>query len=63
VKIAMIGQKGIPATYGGVERHVEELSVRLVERGDEVIVYTRPHYSATSLCTVRLGGRRCNGKS
>jgi len=49
VKIAMIGQKGIPATYGGVERHVEELSVRLVERGHEVIVYTRPHYSATSL--------------
>ena len=45
----MIGQKGIPATYGGVERHVEELSVRLVERGHEVIVYTRPHYSATSL--------------
>ena len=49
MKIAMIGQKGIPATYGGVERHVEELSVRLVERGHEVIVYTRPHYSATSL--------------
>jgi len=49
VKIAMIGQKGIPATYGGVERHVQELSVRLVERGHEVIVYTRPHYSATSL--------------
>ena len=23
MRIAMIGQKGIPATYGGVERHVE----------------------------------------
>ena len=45
MKIAMIGQKGIPATYGGVERHVQELSVRLVERGHEVIVYTRPHYT------------------
>jgi len=27
VKIAMVGQKGIPATYGGVECRVEELSV------------------------------------
>ena len=27
MKIAMVGQKGIPATYGGVERHVEDLSV------------------------------------
>lgn len=44
MKIAMIGQKGIPATYGGVERHVEELAVRLVERGHDVTVYTRPHY-------------------
>ena len=40
----MIGQKGIPATYGGVERHVEELAVRLVERGHEVTVYRRPYY-------------------
>lgn len=45
VRISMIGQKGIPATYGGVERHVEELSLRLVERGHSVTVYTRPHYS------------------
>jgi glycosyltransferase involved in cell wall biosynthesis len=43
--IAMIGQKGIPATYGGVERHVEELGRRLVERGHRVTVYTRPHYT------------------
>lgn len=40
----MIGQKGIPATYGGVERHVEELSARLVELGHDVTVYSRPHY-------------------
>lgn len=44
MKVAMIGQKGIPATYGGVERHVEELAVRLVECGHDVTVYTRPHY-------------------
>lgn len=47
MRIAMIGQKGIPFDEegggGGIERHVEELSTRLVERGNEVIVYVRPH--------------------
>lgn len=41
----MIGQKGIPATYGGIERHVEEIAVRLVERGHEVDVFSRLYYS------------------
>ena len=38
MKIAMIGQKGIPAIYGGIERHVEELAVRLVGLGHQVVV-------------------------
>ncbi len=42
-KIAFIGQKGIPVSQGGVERHVEELSIRLARNGYEVLVYTRPH--------------------
>ncbi len=41
----MIGQKGIPATYGGIERHVEEIGTRLVERGHEVDVFSRLYYS------------------
>lgn len=45
MRIAMIGQKGIPATYGGIERHVEEIAVRLVERGHEVDVFSRFYYS------------------
>jgi len=45
MRIAMIGQKGIPATYGGVERHVEELSARLVARGHDVTAYCRAHYT------------------
>jgi glycosyltransferase involved in cell wall biosynthesis len=45
LKIAMLGQKGIPATYGGIERHVEELATRLVERGHDVTVYCRPYYT------------------
>lgn len=45
LRIAMIGQKGMPATYGGIERHVEEIAARLVERGHEVTVYSRLYYS------------------
>ena len=41
----MIGQKGIPATHGGVERHVEELGSRLVALGHDVTVFTRPNYT------------------
>lgn len=41
MRIAMIGQKGIPASYGGVERAVEELSAHLVDRGHEVSVFNR----------------------
>ncbi len=41
VRIAMIGQKGIPFISGGVEKHVEEISKRLVDRGHEVTVYCR----------------------
>lgn len=41
----MIGQKGIPATHGGVERHVEELGARLVGLGHDVTVFTRPNYT------------------
>jgi len=44
LRIAMVGQRGVPATFGGIEHHVEELGARLVERGHEVIVYARPNY-------------------
>lgn len=44
MKIAMIGQKGIPAIYGGIERHVEELAIRLAEGGFDVSVFCRPWY-------------------
>lgn len=41
----MIGQKGMPAIYGGVEQHVHELSTRLVKVGHDVTVYSRPWYA------------------
>jgi glycosyltransferase involved in cell wall biosynthesis len=53
MRIAMIGQKGVPATYGGVERHVEEIAVRLVNDGHAVTVYTRPHYTGDRRTSAR----------
>jgi glycosyltransferase involved in cell wall biosynthesis len=49
VRIAMIGQKGIAATQGGIERHVEELGACLAALGHEVTVFTRPAYTDRSL--------------
>ena len=44
LRIAMVGQKGLPATYGGVEHHVEQLGKRLAARGHRVTVFTRRSY-------------------
>lgn len=40
----MIGQRGVPATFGGVEHHVEQLGARLAARGHDVTVYCRTNY-------------------
>lgn len=48
MRIAMIGQKGIPAIYGGVEQHVQDLSLRLVKLGHEITVYSRKWYTKDS---------------
>lgn len=45
MRIAMIGQKGIPTKFGGIERHVEALAVRLGAAGHDVTVYTRSWYA------------------
>ncbi|MGH2515736.1 MAG: glycosyltransferase family 4 protein [Ktedonobacterales bacterium] len=49
MRIAMLGLKGIPATYGGVERYTEEVAVRLAARGHEVFVYCRSHYTTREI--------------
>ncbi len=48
MKIAFIGQKGIPTKFGGVERYVEGVSQNLVKLDHEVFVYTRPYYTNKS---------------
>ncbi|MFH1233839.1 MAG: glycosyltransferase family 4 protein [Patescibacteria group bacterium] len=49
MNIYFIGQKGIPAKFGGVETHVEELATRLVKAGHQVYAYTRPNYTDPKL--------------
>ena len=41
MRLALVGSRGIPANYGGFETFTEELAVRLVERGHDVVVYCR----------------------
>jgi len=44
MRIAILGTRGVPASYGGFETFAENLSTRLVARGHEVTVYCRSHY-------------------
>src|SRR6476619_1925462 len=48
LRIVMIGQKGLPATFGGIEHHVEEVGRRLAERGHHVTVFCRSYYGAAA---------------
>ena len=41
MRIAMIGTRGVPASYGGFETAVEEIGRRLAQRGHRVTVYGR----------------------
>lgn len=42
--VAMIGQKGLPARSGGIERHVSFIASGLAARGYRVVVYGRKWY-------------------
>ncbi|HAT73459.1 MAG: Glycosyl transferase group 1 [Candidatus Moranbacteria bacterium GW2011_GWF2_36_839] len=53
MKIAFIGQKGIPAKSGGVEKHVEEIAARLAQKGHGVFVYVRNNYTPKNLNVYR----------
>jgi glycosyltransferase involved in cell wall biosynthesis len=44
MRIAILGTRGVPASYGGFETFAEHLSTRLVARGHDVTVYCRSHY-------------------
>ncbi len=58
VKIAIIGDRGIPARYSGFSNLAEEVSARLVnDHGMDVTVYCRRHYFSERPRTYR--GARC----
>lgn len=52
-RVALIGSRGVPASYGGYETLMEELGARLVERGFEVTVYCRAHHTDPTLKSYR----------
>ena len=43
MNVAILGTRGIPASYSGFETAVEQITSRLVARGHRVTVYCRPH--------------------
>ena len=45
LRLALFGSRGIPASYGGYETLMEEVSTRLARLGHEVTVYCRSHYT------------------
>jgi glycosyltransferase involved in cell wall biosynthesis len=44
LRIAYIGQRGVPPTYGGIERYVDEIVRRLPPEEVETFAYCRRHY-------------------
>ena len=44
MKLAILGTRGIPASYGGFETFAQELAPRLAARGHDVTVYCRAQY-------------------
>ena len=57
IRIAMLGTRGVPASYSGFETCAEELGSRLAARGHEITVYCRvPHitYEGSAYRGMRL---------
>lgn len=52
MQISMLGVKGIPHP-GGIEHVVEQVGSRLVERGHQVSVYVRKHYTPLAVTSYR----------
>src|SRR5450755_3580353 len=57
LKIAVIGMRGLPSNYSGIERAGESLYKRLAARGHQITVYCRPEYIKSPVqyyCGIRL---------
>jgi glycosyltransferase involved in cell wall biosynthesis len=62
LRIAMIGQKGIPARFGGVETHVDHIATRLAARGHEVWTFCRTRFRPNRLAESTSGDYRVIGR-
>lgn len=54
----MIGTKGVPAKWGGIEVYIEEIGKRLVDRGHDVTVFSSrwftKDYNENTYCGMRI---------
>lgn len=41
IKVAVVGTRGVPASYGGIEKHCEDLYSLLADLGYEITIYGR----------------------
>ena len=57
LRVAILGTKGIPASYGGFETFAEQLAVRLVARGHQVTVYAEAEDGPAPADTFHQGVR------
>ncbi len=48
-KIAVTGFRGVPATWGGIEHHCENLYARLAQRGYDITIYARNYYTPENI--------------
>lgn len=53
IKIAVTGFRGVPATWGGIEHHCENLYSRLAARGYDITVYARSYYVPRGMNTYK----------
>ena len=53
LRIAMLGMRGVPANYGGLETVAEEVGARMVDRGHDVTVYCRRGHGPSALLSHR----------
>ncbi|MDW8396208.1 MAG: glycosyltransferase [Anaerolineae bacterium] len=44
LKVALVGTRGVPASYSGFETCAEQLGARLAQRGHAITVYNRAHH-------------------
>jgi glycosyltransferase involved in cell wall biosynthesis len=47
LSVQMLGTRGLPNKYGGSETCVEEVGVRLLERGQDVRIFSRPRVTGS----------------